>query len=333
MLWPLLVQLILQQATTGGSTCKPAYNVTDFIQVAGIQFCAVVEIGQGFCSIFAEMRNDPTAGDLIPGSLVELYLGTCSCQTMKQWEFCSRPLRNLRPYECSFQEKGEDFTTHKSRVHRRLCDLTVMAEINSCNCRKKLSQRTLYPIEGFPTCYRNPLPGSVCSTHSVCGVYGCSARTVLGLTVVKCDENCFGGQPFCEEPGLLSSLPVVVTSIWSNWTCILNDDFFEISESICLEKDLTSPAFDCLGPRSLCCPGNYDECFCEVTVSLGEMKATRFIIKGYPQTSLYWQRKMKLKLIDNKLNIMDGFADDMIANKKRKNKKYSFIRKIKEFYN
>ncbi|KAF6202774.1 hypothetical protein GE061_003181 [Apolygus lucorum] len=261
------------------SNCGPNYDVTSFVNAINVQFCTIVEIGQGYCSLFLEFRTDGSCPDLTPGGVAEVYLGTCECSVIRTWEMCSLPLKKARPYECSFEEEPRLNTSEIARVHRRLCNPTMMVkeELNEpCDCSKQFDQRTLYPIVGFITCYRAPMPKSICTTHSVCGVANCIAKNLDGLAVVHCDPDCIGRQPFCEETGPISSRAPTVTSFWSQWTCsVLSNNVIEVSEAICLEKETHAPAFDCLGPGFYCCPSD-TVCVCETFTTMSEMKVTRY---------------------------------------------------------
>ncbi|XP_073968541.1 uncharacterized protein isoform X2 [Rhodnius prolixus] len=235
---------------------------------------------QKLIRMFVEFRKDPTCPVVEPTSVAEIYIGTCECATMKDWELCSMPLRKSRPYECYLDDLEPTRRNGSARVHRRLCDPTKMYQRDqACDCTVPFAQRTLYPVKGFLTCYRAPLPRSICSTHSVCGVYNCEAKFLHGISMVYCDPLCLGKQPFCEEVGPVTSRPPVVTSYWSEWTCPHKDDVLEVSESICIDKETSSPAFDCLGPGSFCCPPQMKDCRCEVSTTMAEMKLTRFIFK------------------------------------------------------
>ncbi|CAH1397764.1 unnamed protein product [Nezara viridula] len=193
----LLITGLLFSGTKQDLLAPPTtnYNVEDIIGQLNLQFCTIVEIGQSFCSVFLEFRSSSITGDLNSDNVAEVYLGTCDCATVRNWEFCSVPLRKARPYECTFEE-ALPMVNSSARVHRRLCDPTMMAAMNDpCDCTRQLAQRTQYPVQGFLTCYRAPMPKSICSTHSVCGVARCAAKNLFGLALVQCDPNCKDRQP------------------------------------------------------------------------------------------------------------------------------------------
>ncbi|CAA9997568.1 unnamed protein product [Nesidiocoris tenuis] len=49
------------------SSCGPKYDVSSFVSVINLQFCTIVEIGQGYCSLFVEFRADSSSDDLSGG--------------------------------------------------------------------------------------------------------------------------------------------------------------------------------------------------------------------------------------------------------------------------
>lgn len=100
--------------------------------------------------MFVEFRKDPTCPVVEPTSVAEIYIGTCECATMKDWELCSMPLRKSRPYECYLDDLEPTRRNGSARVHRRLCDPTKMYQRDqACDCTVPFAQRTLYPVKGW----------------------------------------------------------------------------------------------------------------------------------------------------------------------------------------
>ncbi|XP_066903967.1 uncharacterized protein [Halyomorpha halys] len=332
----LLITSLLFSGTKQDLLAPPStsYNVEEIIAQLNLQFCTIVEIGQSYCSLFLEFRSSPATSDLINDNVAELYLGTCDCATMRSWEMCSVPLRKARPYECTFEE-ALPMVNSSARVHRRLCDPTMMLAMNEpCDCSKQLAQRTQYPVQGFLTCYRAPMPKSICSTHSVCGVARCAAKNLFGLALVQCDPNCKDRQPFCEDPSEVTSRAPTVQSFWSDWTsAVSNYEGLQIDEAICLEESTHAPAFDCLGPGSYCCPKEKaDNCHCEVTTTMAEMKVSRFISSGFndPVQHNLPRRGFVGKQIDDLANTLFRAKTRLFG---PKHLNYSYIMRMQQYPN
>jgi hypothetical protein len=163
------------------------YKIGFWTKELNLQRCAIVFMGDGFCSLFLENEE--------PGKTNEYFLGVCECDVLRNWTFCSPELTANRYEDCSFKNKERD---HPSRVHRRLCDLTKIPELNrnSCDCSKKMAGKQLMAVDGFPTCYAPLLPHSICKPYNVCGTSKCKTEVIhAGIYKVRCSEKCMGKQP------------------------------------------------------------------------------------------------------------------------------------------
>ncbi|XP_024942683.1 uncharacterized protein LOC107269608 isoform X4 [Cephus cinctus] len=259
----------------------PSYNIGQWVQQLHLQQCAFVEIGENFCALFVELRSIPEPGKHLDNSEVgEFFLGLCTCETLRSWNLCSSNLANVRKSECTFAEAIATANT-SARVHRRFCDVTLLAnEAQVCNCTVPMAGEQLYRTEGFPTCFRNPLPTSICAPRGVCGVSRCTTITIRGIHSPRCDPDCHQRQPFCEEVGPWTSVPPVINSLWSHWslpkcnnTCGMG---MLMATALCRNLVTGSPATDCIGPGSFCCPNTAAQCICDVRISNGIMKAIRY---------------------------------------------------------
>ncbi|XP_012270687.1 uncharacterized protein LOC105694514 isoform X2 [Orussus abietinus] len=260
----------------------PKYDISHWVQQLHLQQCAFVEIGEGFCALFVELRSIPSTAKYGDSTRVgEFFLGLCTCATLRSWILCSSELTMQRKSDCIFTE-ATAYANTSARVHRRLCDVTLLSNsAPACNCSVPMAGQQLYKTEGFPTCFRNPLLESLCFPRGVCGVAECSAVTIKGILSPRCNPNCHKRQPFCEEVGPWTSIAPTITSLWSHWsipkcnsTC---GQGFMIATAVCHDQVTGKPAIDCIGPGSFCCPTNIKRCNCEVAVSEGIMTATRIM--------------------------------------------------------
>ncbi|XP_066599464.1 uncharacterized protein [Prorops nasuta] len=270
---------------------QPSYDITLLIDNLNLQECTIVEIGEGFCSIFLEVRDAEK-------EIKEFFIGSCSCSTLHLWNFCSENLKKKRNASCIFAEANPLSDTN-ARVHRRFCDIGLLKEnAPECNCSLKLAGHDLHKT-------RDPLPESLCSPRGVCGIAQCSGLTINGIHSPHCADNCPHRQPFCEEVESWTSLPVKITSEWSDWStpkCSSScGTGFLVSSAFCRNpiKYITDrirlsnwififrllyrnifcrrePANDCVGPGILCCQNCTEQCRCTVTSSSGTMVVTRF---------------------------------------------------------
>ncbi|KAL1128970.1 hypothetical protein AAG570_013504 [Ranatra chinensis] len=180
------------------------------------------------------MRGEPWRRNIetSSGHVSEVYLGSCLCDELRSKSFCSKSLEAARPEDCFFGDPNRGDYNY-TRVHRRLCDLSIMGKYPLCSCKQTMDSRPFRRVRGFPTCYQWPIENWLCERHSVCGVAACSTSTLpSGLVSVQCHNKCIHNQPFCESKPISgsSSSPRVVTSVWSDWACLkptsmnLNDE-------------------------------------------------------------------------------------------------------------
>lgn len=207
------------------------YDISLWINQLHLETCAIVEIGYGFCSLFLEESQSSHNN--------EYFLGICQCSTISTWQLCSSALTKQRPNDCTF--KYENF--QDSRVHRRFCDIMLISEWGKlCNCSQKLNEKKLNDVYGFPTCFKSPLPKSICSPLNPCGTEKCETETLMGgVYRATCYKNCFTKQPFCEKIEPDTAKSISINSSWSMWDCPScsdneNNTIF-ISTSKCLNKN------------------------------------------------------------------------------------------------
>ncbi|XP_068969665.1 uncharacterized protein [Bombus flavifrons] len=260
---------------------SPNYDITRWVRQLHLQQCAFVEIGEGFCALFVELRSIPSESKVLDSSGVgEFFLGICPCLTLHTWDLCSPELARQRKADCSFNE-ATPYSNTSARVHRRLCDITLLVEnISSCNCSISLAGQELYKTKGFATCFLNPLPESLCSPRGVCGIAQCTATTIKGIHTPQCASNCHQRQPFCEEIGPSTSIPSEINSLWTGWSSPKCNNTcgkgFMVAIASCQDQATGKPAIDCIGPGSFCCPDSFVKCYCEVNIVNGIMRAARF---------------------------------------------------------
>jgi hypothetical protein len=171
------------------------YNIEEWTQQLNLQKCAIVQIGNDFCALFLESEENEI--------VVEYFLGICECKTMVNWQWCSSQLTKERPIKCKFEFDIVNGCSESSRVHRRLCDVTAIAEWgDTCNCSKSLSDGyKLEKVSGFPTCVMLPLSESICTPKNVCGTSKCSVATVAdAVFTVACNPRCYQKQPVTKKP-------------------------------------------------------------------------------------------------------------------------------------
>ncbi|XP_076302424.1 uncharacterized protein LOC143220700 [Lasioglossum baleicum] len=260
---------------------SPNYDITRWVRQLHLQQCAFVEIGEGFCALFVELRSIPSESKVLDSSGVgEFFLGICPCLTLHTWDLCSPELIRQRKADCTFNE-ATPYSNTSARVHRRLCDITSLTEsASSCNCSVPIAGQGLYKTEGFPTCFLNPLPESLCSPRGVCGIAQCTATTIKGIHTPQCASNCHQRQPFCEEIGPSTSIPAEINSLWSRWSSPKCNNTcgrgFLVAIASCQDQVTGKQAIDCIGPGSFCCPDSFSKCYCEVNMVDGIMRAARF---------------------------------------------------------
>ncbi|XP_034188453.2 uncharacterized protein LOC117608051 isoform X2 [Osmia lignaria lignaria] len=268
----------------------PNYDITRWVRRLHLQQCAIVEIGEGFCAV------------LDNSGVGEFFLGICPCFTLHTWNLCSFELTSQRKGDCTFNEATPHSNT-SARVHRRFCDVTLLVEnATNCNCSITIAGQALYKTKGFPTCFLNPLPESLCSPRNVCGIARCSGTTIKGIHTPQCATNCHQRQPFCEEIGPWTSIPTEINSLWSRWsspkcnnTC---GNGFMVAVASCQDQRKTShrlyrsriilvshKLFKGVSLNSLTmtkgvnfssCPDSIGKCYCEVNIVDGIMRAARF---------------------------------------------------------
>ncbi|XP_017756780.1 PREDICTED: uncharacterized protein LOC108548381 [Eufriesea mexicana] len=255
------------------------------------------------CWLFVELRSIPSESKVLDSSGVgEFFLGICPCLTLHTWDLCSLELTRQRKADCTFNE-ATPYSNTSARVHRRLCDITSLAEsTSSCNCSISIAGQALYKTEGFPTCFLNPLPESLCSPRGICGIAQCTATTIKGIHTPQCASNCHHRQPFCEEIGPSTSIPAEINSLWSRWsspkcnsTCGRG---FLVAIASCQDQRKSSHrlyrtriilvsqrSFREVPSNSLTmtkgvnfssCPDSFSKCYCEVNMVDGIMRAARF---------------------------------------------------------
>ncbi|XP_017796174.1 PREDICTED: uncharacterized protein LOC108577522 [Habropoda laboriosa] len=253
--------------------------------------------------LFVELRSIPSESKVLDSSGVgEFFLGICPCLNLHSWELCSPELTRLRKADCTFNE-ATPYSNTSARVHRRLCDVTLLVEsAPSCNCSIPIAGHGLYTTKGFPTCFLNPLPESLCSPRGVCGIAQCTSTTVKGIHTPQCASNCHQRQPFCEEIGPLTSLPAEINSLWSRWSSPKCNNTcgkgFLVAIASCQDQTETSDrlhrtrivlvsscSFQEVSLSSLTvtksvkfssCPDSFGKCYCEVNIVDGIMRAARF---------------------------------------------------------
>lgn len=206
------------------------YDISLWINRLHLETCAIVEIGNGFCSLFLE--------EIQSAHNNEYFLGICQCSIISTWQLCSAALTRERPNDCIYKyEYVQD-----SRVHRRFCDIMLISEWGKlCNCSQKLNNKKLNNVSGFPTCFNSPLPKSICSPLNPCGTDKCETETLPGgVYLTKCYKNCFTKQPFCEQFGPDTTKSLRINSSWSIWDCPNCSDNVDntifISTAKCLNK-------------------------------------------------------------------------------------------------
>ncbi|KAK9884402.1 hypothetical protein WA026_007246 [Henosepilachna vigintioctopunctata] len=252
----------------------PTYDIREWVVNLHLQRCTIVEVGEYFSALFLEDHNEM-------GSF-NFYLGMCDHRTLKTWQFCSPELTQQRPNECSLDFDRVQY----SRVHRRFCDVHyIILTQHPCNCSTIL-ERKLHKVHGFPTCFVDPLPDSLCGPLNVCGLNKCNASTILGrIHSVQCDPKCKGKQLFCEWPvgQPTASIPAVY-SLWSDWhemekiedrTMGTRTIYYEAK---CVNKYTYNGGIDCLGPGTSCCPTDILQCECKTFVEDVTLKVKRWII-------------------------------------------------------
>ncbi|KAK1133457.1 hypothetical protein K0M31_011264 [Melipona bicolor] len=255
---------------------SPNYDITRWVWQLHLQQCAFVEIGEGFCALFVELRSISSESKVLDNSgVAEFFLGICPCLTLHIWDLCSPELTRLRKTDCSFKEATPHSNTN-ARVHRRLCDITWLVEnASSCNCSSLLASRgRLYETKGFPTCFLNPLPKSLYSPRGVCGIAQCTATTIKGIHTAQCASNCHQRQPFCEEIGPPTSIPVEINSLWTQRSfpkCNNTCRGFMTAITSCQDQVTKFVDRDERYENFSSCPDSFGNCYCEVN-----MRAIRF---------------------------------------------------------
>nr|XP_033321823.1 uncharacterized protein LOC117217977 [Megalopta genalis] len=128
---------------------SPNYDITHWVRQLHLQQCAFVEIGEGFCALFVELRSIPSESEVLDNSGVgEFFLGICPCLTLHSWDLCSSELSRRRKVDCTFAEATPRSNT-SARVHRRLCDVTLLGEnAPGCNCSISLAGHRLHKTTG-----------------------------------------------------------------------------------------------------------------------------------------------------------------------------------------
>ncbi|XP_045468444.1 uncharacterized protein LOC123676538 [Harmonia axyridis] len=252
----------------------PTYDIREWVVNLNLQRCTIVEVGEYYSALFLE--------DHSPGGPYNFYLGMCDHGTMKNWQLCSSELAMKRRDVCTMNIEN----TVMSRVHRRFCDIHYITQTQQmCNC-SNLMDTTLYRVSGFPTCFVDPLPDSLCGALNVCGLHKCNASTVLGrIHSVQCDPNCKGEQPFCEWPiGLQTAQPPMVFSLWSDWYELEKRDDRALDtqvryyEAKCVNKYTYTGGIDCLGPGTSCCPPDVLQCKCKTFLEDATLKVRRWVV-------------------------------------------------------
>ncbi|XP_044756172.1 uncharacterized protein LOC123314850 [Coccinella septempunctata] len=252
----------------------PTYDIREWVVNLNLQRCTIVEVGEYYSAMFLEDEN--------ADSRFSFYLGMCDHETMRNWQFCSSELAMQRKNECSLDIERTEF----SRVHRRFCDIHyITLTQKTCNCSTMLDT-PLYRVNGFPTCFVDPLPESLCGPLNACGLHKCNATTVLGrIHSVQCDPNCKGQQPFCEWPvGLKTAQPPMVYSLWSDWYELEKRDDRTLDSQVlyyeakCVNKYTYKGGIDCLGPGTSCCPPDILQCKCKTFFEDATLKVRRWVV-------------------------------------------------------
>ncbi|XP_065156712.1 uncharacterized protein [Atheta coriaria] len=263
----------------------PSYNIESWVKQLHLQQCALVEVGDKYYAIFVESR--PRRYDQEKG-IKEYFLGLCDDDTLNKWSFCAASLQRKRADDCNFYTKN----MYNTRVHRRLCDLTLLAlNAPQCDCSNDLSDSKLYKVQGFPTCFKPPLPSSLCGDNNVCGLAGCSPRTInKRVHSMKCDRKCNENQPFCEPCDKKSSLPRQIRSFWTDWSnpyCTDSSCISQFDEAICINRETGRGDIDCLGPGTSCCTPELQNCKCHVYEEGGATKVFRTFSIPQPEMAEY----------------------------------------------
>ncbi|KAL3276389.1 hypothetical protein HHI36_011773 [Cryptolaemus montrouzieri] len=252
----------------------PSYDIREWVVNLNLQRCTIVEVGEYYSALFLEDHNSDDG--------YNFYLGMCDHETMKTWQFCSPELSMHRTRECRLNIEHNQ----NSRVHRRFCDIHyINLTQRPCNC-STLLDTTLYKVKGFPTCFVDPLPESLCGPLNVCGLHKCNSSTILGrIHAAHCDPKCRGQQPFCEWPvGLQTSQLPMVYSLWSDWYELEKKDDRAMDTQIlyyeakCVNKYTYKGGLDCLGPGTSCCPPDILECKCKIFYEDATLKVRRWVV-------------------------------------------------------
>ncbi|XP_017774464.1 PREDICTED: uncharacterized protein LOC108561162 [Nicrophorus vespilloides] len=206
----------------------------------------------------------------------EYFLGLCDDDTLSRWSFCPSNLQEKRSADCDLRTNN----MYGTRVHRRLCDVTLLSlKAQQCDCNSDLSDSKLFKVQGFPTCFKAPLPDSLCGDNNVCGLAACKPETInKRIHSVVCDPECHHRQPFCEQPGKRSSLPREVHSFWTDWSnpfCTDVSCMSQFDEATCINKLTGEGDVDCLGPGTSCCPEDLQNCRCHIYEEDGVSKVFR----------------------------------------------------------
>ncbi|OAD57333.1 hypothetical protein WN48_02259 [Eufriesea mexicana] len=267
---------------------SPNYDITCWVRQLHLQQCAFVEIGEGFCALFVELRSIPSESKVLDSSGVgEFFLGICPCLTLHTWDLCSLELTRQRKADCTFNE-ATPYSNTSARVHRRLCDITSLAEsTSSCNCS--------ISIAGFPTCFLNPLPESLCSPRGICGIAQCTATTIKGIHTPQCASNCHHRQPvmlFCLSSAKKLDLqlqyqrkliPYGHDGLLQNATALVRKSSHRLYRTriiLVSQRSFREVPSNSLtmtkGVNFSSCPDSFSKCYCEVNMVDGIMRAARF---------------------------------------------------------
>nr|XP_022910574.1 uncharacterized protein LOC111421632 [Onthophagus taurus] len=252
---------------------EEVYNLEGWIGQLHLQQCTFVAMGENFFGIFLE--KFPRVYDENQ-EIKEYFLGICDYKTLKKWNLCPLALEAKRKEDCAFHEDSQE----SPRVHRRLCELSDITQFGEhCNCDSTLRGDPLLQVVGFPTCFRSEITETVCGYNNVCGLNTCTMNMVSNrVYMVKCDENCFGHKPFCEDPEWETGNVREINSFWTDWSeakCADSDCMAQYNEANCINKDTGLGDVDCLGPGSSCCAGDLVDCKCHVFNEEGMSKVIR----------------------------------------------------------
>ncbi|XP_033228342.1 uncharacterized protein LOC117180116 isoform X3 [Belonocnema kinseyi] len=245
----------------------PNYDIGQLI----LQQCDFVEIGEGFCALFVELKSNPRK--TAETQIAEFFLGICHCASFCCGKLCSPELLDMRKAGCIFIEATATANTSSS-VYRKFCDTAFLSSVSPI-CSIPLAGQQLYRTEGS-----NPLPTSICSTRGYCGVPECAVNTIKGIHLTTFDPNIRQKKPFCKDVGPWTSVPPIITSFWSK--CSIPKSHATdvrgllVSTSFCYNQVTRRKAIYFIETGSFCYPYSPEVYQYKVKIDNGIIKSRRF---------------------------------------------------------